>query len=280
MIGRGPIRLTAREDRIGGEAVPAFSVWGSIKGIRRLTVLVHGYNNTQLTAEDTWIRVYNRLAEITGGRSMSSLALYYWPCETKFQPTSKFSYPLQVSKAITCGRYLGELIRDTAAAGPDLTVQFVGHSLGCRLVLEALATIGPSAQVKLKSALLMAAAVPVGLCEGSRDYSTKQAVDELVLFSENDSVLRNVFGIGQFGARLLGDPNPGAHGEAVGSRGHPSTRWDDTDDTGLEHSEYWGDSRCLEHIASLLTTRKSRRVRLRSLAFRKLPTRSRNGSAS
>ena len=274
LIGRGPIELTARENPVGGQVVPTISIWGSLVGIRRLTVLVHGYNNTELGARGTWRRVYSRLAEITGGRSMSSLALYYWPCETKFRLVSFASYPLQVSKALSCGDALGDYILRTAAANPPLTLQFVGHSLGCRLILQALARIGHSEKVAIKSALLMAAAVPVGLCEAPRLYSVKRAVDELVLYSRNDSVLRQHFRSGQLGARLLGDPDPGVHDEAVGYTGQPSDRWDDTEEeTDLDHSMYWNDDRCLEHIARLLTTRKERRIRLRSLASRRLPMR-------
>jgi hypothetical protein len=282
-MGARPIVITARRDPIGGPAVSPYAVGGPLPPVRRLTILVHGYNNTKKSASEKWKETRGKLEQATSLRKMGQLAEYYWPCESKFQPASKFLYFRQVPRAVACGDALANLVLARALTEPPLIVQFIGHSLGCRLILQAVKKIGDSLEVlrkngaspklTLKTALLMAAAVPEGLCEASRLYAVRFASDETVLYSRSDSILRKWFTKGQFLARLFGEPDPGVHHQAVGYTGQPAGRWDDKDSMDIDHSCYWTDDRCVHRMASLLTTRKSRHIRFRNLPSRRPPVR-------
>src|SRR2546428_11536440 len=105
---RGPIRLTASEDRTGRAP---YVVWGSLGGVRRLTVLVHGYNRREDQADKTWEGTLRSLFAETGGRSHSSLALFFWPGYwTNVGLLSSLSYFRQVRKAVDCGMALADFL--------------------------------------------------------------------------------------------------------------------------------------------------------------------------
>ena len=89
--------------------------------------------------------------------------------------------------------------------------------------VERLRTLGGP---EVDNLILMAAAVPEGLCAEGRIYSRSSARKETILHSQKDSVLSRWFPLGQaIARRLKGELDPGPLQTAVGLKGGPSGRW-------------------------------------------------------
>jgi pimeloyl-ACP methyl ester carboxylesterase len=250
---QGPIEISSRVRGRGGATVFPESQWGSLVGYTKLTVFVHGYNVGEYDARAKWKVTHRDLRDALPASRLTNIALYYWPGDASpRREISALSYFTRVDIAVECGRDLAQLLIDTASHGPMLSVRFVGHSLGCRLVLEAARNLRGNAKVRVDTILLMAAAVPEGLCEGDRAYTTPVARRELVLHSSADTVLRRWFRVGQRMARFRGELSPGPNRGPVGLSGQPRARWNgQLDSCGLDHGEYWTAPYSIKHIANL-----------------------------
>jgi hypothetical protein len=160
-------------------------------------------------------------------------------------------YSTRRDGAIISGQSLGELIMRLS---PQQKVTLVAHSMGCRVLLEALAHCSKEQRkgrsgAQIVAACLMAAAVPTTECEGpEEDYRLRPGEPrELVLFSSNDEVLRPGFRIGEW----LYDSK---EGPAVGATGLPDGRWSvGSIDTTLGHTRYWKDRRSVNLVDKFLS---------------------------
>lgn len=227
--------------------------------VGRMIVLIHGYNNDRVQAQESYDAVLRMLPDadreaawefywpgfiepITGAMSDTplSLAPHRDNRETESnQLISALSYHLQVHKSKEVGRALGGFLDGLR---PD-TVIFVAHSLGCRVTLEAirfLVSDEATRRTALAGACLMAAAVPTYMIDSSSAGAAgtlRKAATAIsrsfVLHSTNDNVLRTAFRIGQTWA------GEGFMPEAVGFSGGPETPWSGRGETGLGHSGYW-----------------------------------------
>jgi pimeloyl-ACP methyl ester carboxylesterase len=271
-MAQGPIEISARIRESGGASVFPESEWGALVGYRKLTIFVHGFNVDEHAARKKWKTTHRELREALQATKLSKIVFYYWPGDaSSHRAISSISYFTRVDVAEKCGRDLAQLLIDIASHGPRLTVQFVGHSLGCRLVLEAVRNLRDSTKVRVEAILLMAAAVPEGLCEDGRAYAAPMAQREIVLHSSADTVLRRWFWIGQRLAHLRGELSPGPNRGAVGLSGHPRTRWNgELDSCGLDHGEYWTAPYSIEHIAELYGGSRERSLPRRRLPRRKV----------
>ena len=130
-------------------------------------------------------------------------------------------------------------------------VILIGHSLGCRLLLEAL-----KKQMKTNYRLevfLMAAAVPVSMVKPGQElnHSISSAEKCTILYSKNDFVLRATFPPGQ---ALAGE----GFNEAVGLKGKPSGVWYKREEMpNYKHGDYWKEKKSAEFIAQQLGFPKS-----------------------
>jgi hypothetical protein len=129
-------------------------------------------------------------------------------------------------------------------------VDFIGHSLGCRVVLETLLALRPHAVPIVRRVALMAAAVPSEMLEpGGRFFPllTLMAAEGTridVLHSMQDTVLHYAFppgqslaGGGEGSARALGRYGPSPL--MPGFRGTITER----EITGAAHGDYWGNGK-------------------------------------
>jgi hypothetical protein len=135
---------------------------------------------------------------------------------------------------------------------------FVAHSLGCRVVLEALRSAGDKSTrdgvsgARAGVAAFMAAAVPNELCGSGGDFAAAPNNSrQAVLYSARDRVLSRFFPLGQ---AIYGE-----RGEPVGRHGRPWGRWSNRMDTQLGHGEYWADSSVREFLVDFLADRAPRR---------------------
>lgn len=235
-----------------GAIVPSADTYRSPNGRRRIYLLVHGFNNTPDQANESYTAFRERLEGAIGPKLTEEIWEFYWPgyeesytqiltVRTGRKPASSlitaFFYYKQVPKAIRYGKLLGDYILQLHSELQETEVILIGHSLGCRLILEALAHIERRApRWKVPAVLLMAAAVPESAVDlgGALRAGVEFCPNRFALFSHRDWVLWACFPAGQLQA---GDGGPAP--KAVGWRGGPEGCWTGRQRTHLFHGEYW-----------------------------------------
>jgi len=258
----------SRTLRVDGNAiVPAVDQHRSPQGYRRIYVLVHGFNNTPDRAARSYDDLMHRVENHLGPAQSRKIWEFYWPAyeegfqgllslRTGIKPKSRivtaYHYHKQLPKAIEYGRLLSEYILQLRTETQHTEVIFIGHSLGCRLILETLKHIeGHAPASKIPAILLMAAAVPVDSVQegGSLRSALERCEHRFALFSHHDWVLSLCFPLGQIRAND-GGPFP----EAVGWHGAPDAPdkcWTGKQRTQLLHREYWKDEFSTPNILRL-----------------------------
>ena len=206
--------------------------------------------------------------------------LFLWPSDPNtFKSLAAAGYPDRVKTAIGAGVELGKYLKEILKCNPDLQVQFVGYSLGCRVVLSAVGYLSEEPQtVPVVRVLLMGAAVPEGDCTEPGPWPSKVSAlfgaaqdqaahdqnlienSDVILHSSNDDVLGRKFEFGERWARRRGLQSRG--GKAVGLTGGPSPcRWTGmADPCKLKHDGYLTDDAALRHVAAMTGTLRDRRL--------------------
>ena len=116
---------------------------------------------------------------------------------------------------------------------------FVGHSLGCRVILETIVRLKvPTQRITISGFMLIAGAVPIHLLLESTAFfrQTRRAGRRYCLYSRLDGVLGIAFPPGQIAA---GEIPPYGLPLATGFTGAPSGFYDLRNYTGLAHGGYW-----------------------------------------
>jgi pimeloyl-ACP methyl ester carboxylesterase len=255
----------ARTLRVDEEAIlPSANTYHSPNGRRRIYLLVHGFNNTSDQADKSYTAFRERLETVIGPKLTEEIWEFYWPgyeenyaqiltVRTGRKPASPlvtaFFYYKQVPKAIRYGKLLGDYILQLHTELQETEVILIGHSLGCRLILEAVTHIQQRApRWKVPAILLMAAAVPESAVElgGALRAGVEFCPYRFALFSHRDWVLWGCFPAGQL---LAGDGGPTP--KAVGWRGGPEGCWTGRQRTQLFHGEYWDNEVTTPNVARL-----------------------------
>lgn len=250
---------------------------------RRLFLLVHGYNNSEAVARESFGRFMDNLRTMgPAGRGIAEDAGFvYWPGDTNLGLlVSAASYPLQVGRAIRSGENLGEYLADLMGpAGTPTEIYLIGHSLGCRLILEVLETLWQRQfsaalggrrrpTVLIAGVSLMAAAVPESLVgerwPGLAGIGRPQRA--CVLHSAYDWVLHWTFPEGE---TLAGE---GVLPRAVGRFGEPHALWTWRRDLAPNgHGHYWADARSTTEAVRLVNGPVPAGPEDKRLATRSLP---------
>ena len=218
-------------------------------------VLVHGFNNTDSEAAVAYLGFRSRQKEIFGTPDFSGFERRFgdtfWPGDADwwwfFDKVDFLIYPAAVHTAVNAGRDLANLLWEM----PNLErVDFIAHSLGCRVVLETLRLLRQRTLPIVGRIVLMAAAVPSEMLEpGGKFFDLVTALEAegthiQVLYSEQDWVLHYTFPPGQ--ALAGGDE---ASSRAIGRFGWsprmpgPHATGDDRKIAGALHGDYWGHSK-------------------------------------
>jgi hypothetical protein len=227
--------------QVGQAVVDRDGLRGS--GARHILLFVHGFNNSEGDAAKSYGRFF---AVMRDGLRRSrvapdAVAYFHWPGDLTGGATA---YPYDVGQAKDSATTLARYLADIPSPGGDprsLLVSLIGHSLGCRLVLEALAALAPSPRrPEIVFVGLMAAAVGVRAVDVGRPLRAMDTLPKRLtkFFSTRDWVLLGAFPAGQTAAAARGLDD--AHREAVGRNGNPAS-FGSGQSTTNGHSDYWPD---------------------------------------
>jgi len=237
----------------------------------RLIVFVHGFNVTEVDANDAYDLFERHLSP--GNRAR--VVRLYWAGDTSTRADSLRGQRGWISKMISPISYMWKpkpamrssqkLARKLKKAfvhrtqnrkNEKLELCFVAHSLGCLLTLETLYQAHDSAS-ELPLVVLMAAAVPQYLVTGDGQFT--EMIAELpklwVLHSQRDTVLSRFFRPGQFFERApFPDFRFSVRG-ALGRKGMPGNDRISVLKGTWDHSDYWPDRDVAEAVDSELSNR-------------------------
>jgi hypothetical protein len=205
---------------------------------RRLVILVHGFNVDMASARERYEEFLSRLEVRAWPAPLERYGAFFgfhWPGDHRFKPASVATFPVRIDEAKEAGQQLARLIRKCLRS--DQEVFFIAHSLGCRVVMEALyamAAMEADGLAPVRGVFLMAGAVPYQKCEGDEIFHRRdpERPRDWVIHSARDRVLQFSFPSGEW---LHGEGG----GEAIGRHGLPAGRWHRSVPTKLGHGDYW-----------------------------------------
>lgn len=192
--------LDCRDRSVGGAVLPARLVYppGSDRNAtldllavqRHVVILVHGFNVNRESGQQQLSAFANALA--ADRLVTTSWLCYTWPGDAAIGPAI---YPFVGNDADDAGLELARFIEWAIPAGT--TLSFVSHSLGARVVLEALQAL-PRETYPIDQVCTMAAAVDdFGVSDPEAYRSAVERVGRFsVLASERDNTLRWGYPVG------------------------------------------------------------------------------------
>ncbi len=288
--GTRQIGLSVRVEENRGGPV-ASDIMGRVEldssGARTVLLLVHGFNNTRKQAEKSFGKFSGNVLHLLEDSRIKPdvIAHFHWPGNAAVGLTGcldVFAYAIDIEKAKDAADRLAAYLWDVATPGFRLVM--VGHSMGCRVILEALQRFRAGALgAYVDFVVLMAAAVPIGMAlPGARLSNVQIPPQRLVKFhSTKDMALSIGFPLGQW--RAGGEE--AASLEAVGRFGAPANLGHGVA-TDNGHSDYWGDQIMASAVANVynsalpliryaykrpeIMTLEARALEERTLSLRKL----------
>lgn len=250
--------LSVRLAPSGGDVAPRVSDpeplhW--LDGATRIVLLIHGFNNSEKEADDAFNDFLARLPnDIT-----AKVGKFFWPGDADFPFLKFLSYPTEIPQAQESALRLASFLTGIRRQNPTVEFFLVGHSLGCRLILELLdilRTQQPPEQPAIKLISLMAPAVPTKLTEANMplERAGQYAETRLVWFSKDDRILQFAFPAGQSLAYTMGNETS-VYLEALGRHGNPHDFANKTmDRAGNDHGDYWRDAEAIVYLARELNS--------------------------
>jgi hypothetical protein len=192
--------LDLRSAPVGGAVVPArltlrTPTLDMLQQCSDVVFMMHGFNVDRAHGMAELGAFGRQLTALRDGAAVAVL----WPGDSSIGP---LSYPFETNKADDSAVELATFIGDQLPRPPRIS--FIGHSLGCRVVMETVRQLWikgiPVAQV-----LLMAAAIDNDSLGVSTAYQRAAQFTGRtgVLYSPSDSVLRNAYPIGNLVSALL-----------------------------------------------------------------------------
>ena len=250
--------LSVRVDAVGGDVAARVAerpeAW--LDGAYQVVLLIHGFNNNQGEACEAFENFMGLLP-----RGLGRVGRFFWPGDADFgffQWLDFLSYPTEIPDARESAARLAARLVEVAQTTPGIAFSLVGHSMGCRLILEMLEDLGTRPEAErpsIRLIMLMAAAVPVELAEDGERLrrAGDLAAERLVLYSPDDLVLHYAFPAGQTLAFGMGNEDA-VYLEAVGRFGNPAGFATELPvlRSGNRHGSYWKDAAAAAMLARKL----------------------------
>jgi pimeloyl-ACP methyl ester carboxylesterase len=229
-------------------------------------LLIHGYNVNQDDAHSSYQGFTNKLGKWLPPSVIDTIWEFYWPGSLPIPGISALSYPVQIGNAKTSADRLAKYIKQVIGKSVHpIPITIVGHSLGCRVVMETLNLLGTL--LHQFQVCVMAAAVQVdAINNGGKFNNAIEGTDNrYALHSSKDAILKYAFRAGQTAAF------EGFFPEAVGSDGNPQYIWTSiSSDTQLGHGDYWDADISADRVASYLGVAVPNRIASKVLDTNKI----------
>lgn len=249
----------------------------------RLIVMVHGYNNSQQAALKSYNTFQKNLSAafrkgVRGGTGLPDIAHFYWPGDTSgiFDAIATAGgYSRALEHAQQAASMLAHYLANTRHKPTSVT--FLGHSMGCRLILDALRH-NEETSPPLHSVTLQAAAVGEKMFAPDQDLhhvGKAYAHRSHVFYSSSDWVLRFAYPPGQWLAYQT-NVEKAYFGNAIGRFGPPrGFNAHKKEMKTFGHGDYWGAAEMAEEFSTILHKARKRYItaRARTLEQRRLPCR-------
>jgi hypothetical protein len=183
--------LDLRSDPQGGAVVPARLTGGTLDALRQcptVVFMVHGFNVNRADGAAELAALGAHLPAIGAGAAVAVL----WPGDSSLGP---LSYPFETNKADDSGIELATFIGDNLPQRP--AISFIGHSLGCRVVMETVRQLWVKG-IPVSQVCVMAAAVDNDSLGSADAYfgAAQFAARVGVLHSPADRVLEFAYPLG------------------------------------------------------------------------------------
>lgn len=200
--------LTVRAREVGGGFIPPqlYESFPRNPPIRledlahspELTFLLHGFAVNERKGRIS-LRNFAELLRADLSALDGDVIALLWPGDDRLSP---ITYSLEERDADTTARMLTQLIVRTLR--PVRPVNFIAHSLGCRVVLETMRQLQVQG-LRAEQVVLMAGAVDADALAQSPRYreAVRAAKRVAVLSSRRDRVLKVAFPVGDFLASFL-----------------------------------------------------------------------------
>src|ERR1051325_10173459 len=103
----------------------------------RVTILIHGYNNTLQEARDSYAKFLERLIQEGFGPLDGQVVGLHWPGNAPWSFLSFASYPLELHPAVESGQAFARFLHGARGpGGMPLEITLICHSLGNRVAIE------------------------------------------------------------------------------------------------------------------------------------------------
>jgi len=183
--------LDLRSDPEGGAVVPAHLTSGTIDQLQQCqsaVFMVHGFNVNRADGTAELAAFGANLPAIGAGAAVAVL----WPGDSIVGP---LCYPFETSKADDSAVELATFIGDNLPQRP--AISFIGHSLGCRVVMETVRQLWMK-DIAVAQVCVMAAAIDNDSLSSAVEYfkAAQFAARVGVLHSPSDRVLRFAYPLG------------------------------------------------------------------------------------
>jgi hypothetical protein len=192
--------LDLRSAPVGGAVVPARLTLGTptlddLHACADVVFMVHGFNVNRANGTNELTAFGKKLDALGSGAAVAVL----WPGDSVIGP---LSYPLETSKADDSAVELATFIADELPQSPRIS--FIGHSLGCRVVMETVRQLWIRG-IPVSQVCLMAAAIDNDSLGIAVEYqrAAQFAGRTGVLFSPCDTVLKDAYPIGNLLSAFL-----------------------------------------------------------------------------